>query len=104
MDAAVALELVKLLLQVTTADHVLTRAERAHLTEVARGTCGGRQDEAVALIEAVCDGTQKLPAPNLGLLRAHRPDVLRAVAHAGAVDGVHEEEEAMVRLIGELLR
>ena len=100
MDVVVGTELVKLLLQVVTADDVVSDAERAAL-DAAAARLGGA--DAVAVVSAALDGGGRLPPPNIGLLRQHRGAVLVEVARIGAVDGIHRDELDLVKLIGEML-
>jgi hypothetical protein len=101
VDQTVGTELVKLLIQVVYADHVVTGTERMALLAAA-ARLGG--EGAVAIVHAVLDGQQKPPPPNMGALRSHRSEVLREVARMGAVDGVNQDEIDLVGTIGELLR
>lgn len=100
MDAVTGTELVKLLLQVVTADDVVSDAERALLDAAARRLGG---DVALAVVKSALDDGRPLPPPNIGMLRDHRSAVLVEVARIGAVDGIHRDELDLVRLIGEML-
>ena len=100
MDSATGTELVKLLLQVVTADDVVSDAERRAL-DAAAVRLGG--DAAVAVVKAALDEGRPLPPPNIGVLRQHRGAVLVEVARIGAIDGIHREELDLVKLIGEML-
>jgi hypothetical protein len=100
VDLLAGTELIKLLLQVVTADDVVSAAERAVLTETARRIAG---PEALEVIRLALDEGKPLPAPNLSLLMQHRGEVLREVARVAAVDGIHRDELDMVKVIGGLL-
>lgn len=100
MDAQTGTELVKLLLQVVTADHVVSLAERQALDAAAQ-RLGGLPAEDV--VRRALDDGQPLPAPNMGLLKKHRTLVLLEVARVGGVDGFASEELDLVHLIGEML-
>ncbi len=100
VDQNIGTELVKLLLQVVTADDVVTPVERIYLDAVAL-RLGGEQ--AVEMVRRGLDEGGPLPAPNLALLIPHRSEVLREAARIGAVDGIHRDELDMVKTIGGLL-
>ncbi len=101
MDQETGLELIKLLLQVVFADDVVSDAERAVMNGAAKRLAG---QAGVDLVEAVLERGETLPPPHMGKLVAHRAQVLREVAHIGAVDGVHKDELDMVAVIGGMLR
>ncbi|MDP2343492.1 MAG: TerB family tellurite resistance protein [Deltaproteobacteria bacterium] len=100
MDLVAGTELIKLLLQVVTADDVVSAGERAVLDATARRIAG---PDALEVIRLSLDEGKPLPAPNLALLLPHRGDVLREVARVAAVDGIHRDELDMVKIIGGLL-
>ncbi|HYQ17856.1 MAG TPA: hypothetical protein VEQ58_18915 [Polyangiaceae bacterium] len=97
-----ALELIKLLLQVAWADHDVAPAEAEALQSFARrsGLSEAQQQELSAMIR----GGVPLAPPNLGLLKARRTEVLRAVKEILLVDlEVAEEEEDVLGQIAALL-
>lgn len=100
MDQATGTELIKLLLQIVTADDVVSDAERVALDRAAARLGGA---VATAVVVAALDENKPLPAPNMGLLAQHRTEVLLEVARVGAADGIHRDELDLVRLIGEML-
>ena len=100
MDPHTGTELIKLLLQVVTADDVVSAGERACLDEAAVRLGG---PGALEVIRLALDEGKPLPPPNIGLLARHRGEVLREVARIGAIDGIHREELDMVKTIGGLL-
>ena len=100
MDAQTGTELVKLLLQVVTADHVVSLAERQALDAAAK-RLGGLPAED--LVRRSLDDGLPLPAPNMGLLKQHRTVVLLEVARVGGVDGFASDELDLVHLIAEML-
>ena len=100
MDQHTGTELIKLLLQVVTADDVVSAAERACLDQAATRLAG---PAGLEVIRRALDEGKPLPAPNLGLLGKHCVEVLRDVARIGAVDGIHREELDIVKTIGGLL-
>src|SRR4051812_16915871 len=90
-----ALELVKLLLQVVWADHDVAPAEAEALLAFARRS--GLTDAEQADISAMLSGRAPLALPNLGLLKARRTEVLRAVKQLLLVDlAVADEEEELL--------
>lgn len=100
VDAQTGTELIKLLLQIVTADDVVSDAERVALDRAAARLGGAA---ALAVVRAALDDKQPLPAPNMGLLARHRTEVLLEVARVGAADGIHRDELDLVKLIGEML-
>jgi hypothetical protein len=97
-----ALELVKLLLQVVWADHDVAPAEADALLAFARRS--GLTDAEQADISAMLSGRAPLALPNLGLLKARRTEVLRAVKQLLLVDlAVADEEEELLGQIAALL-
>jgi uncharacterized tellurite resistance protein B-like protein len=99
---AFASELVKLLVQVAWADHDVAPAEAEALLAFARRSAL-KQDELTAL-SAMLSGRAPLVPPNLGLLKAHRTEVLRAVKELLLSDlEVAEEEEEILAQISSLL-
>jgi uncharacterized tellurite resistance protein B-like protein len=96
------LELVKLLLQVAWADHDVAPAEAEALLAFARRS-GLSEDEQRDLSDML-SGRVPLAPPNLGLLKARRTEVLRAVKELLLVDlHVAEEEEDLLSQIAALL-
>lgn len=97
-----ASELVKLLLQVAWADHEVAAEEAQALLAFARRS-GLPEDELVGL-SAMLTGRAPLVPPNLGVLKPHRTEVLRAVKELLLSDlSVADEEEDVLRQIAELL-
>ena len=98
-----ALELVKLLLQVAWADDDVKPAEADALLAYAK-RCS-LPDEQLVLLADCLAGRAPLPSPNLGFLKEHRLDVLRAVKDLLLSDlHIAEEEEQVLAQISELLR
>ncbi|MFP2908603.1 TerB family tellurite resistance protein [Pyxidicoccus sp. 3LFB2] len=101
-DARFHIEVVKLLLQVATSDDRVTREEIEHLVEAARGM-SVPLEELAAMTQCLKDG-RPLPAPNLGVLRAHPDAVIQAARTLMASDShVHGDEIEMLRQLRELL-
>ena len=99
---AFALELVKLLLQVVWADHDVAPAEAEALLGFARRS--GLSDDEQQSLAAMLSGRAPLAPPNLGLLKARRTEVLRAVKELLLVDlEIAEEEEDLLEQIAALL-
>jgi uncharacterized tellurite resistance protein B-like protein len=98
LDPVLSLELVKLLLQAVWADGEVADEEAAALHDFAvRAGVGVSELET---LDACLAGQRPLVPPNLGLLKGHRTEVLRAVRKLLASDQrIHEDEEA---LLGEL--
>jgi uncharacterized tellurite resistance protein B-like protein len=102
-DPAFAFEVVKLLLQVAWADHELAGEEAQALRDFAVQTGVSEADQAT--LEACLAGNERLPVPNLGLLKEQRIDVLRAVRQLLKSDArIHEEEEKLLEELTEALR
>jgi uncharacterized tellurite resistance protein B-like protein len=102
LDPILALEIVKLLLQAVFADHEVAteEAEALHDYAVKSGVPRGE----IETLDACLAGQQPLMPPNLGLLKGHRLEVLRAVRSLLASDQrMHEEEEALLDQIAALL-
>ena len=102
-DPVLALELVKLLLQVAWADDDVQPAEKEALLAYAK-RCALPADQ-LELLESCLAGRAPLPPPNLGYLKEHRVDVLRAVK-ALLLSDLHiaAEEEQILTQISALLR
>lgn len=101
--AEVASELVKLLVQVAWADHDVAPAEADALMAYARRSALP-EAELVAL-RAMLTGRAPLVPPNLGLLKQHRTDVLRAMKELLLSDlAIADEEEQLLSQVSELLR
>jgi uncharacterized tellurite resistance protein B-like protein len=95
-------ELVKLLLQVAWADHDVAPAEAEALKSYARRR--GLPPDELAALERMLTGRAPLTPPNLGLLKQHRTEVLRAVKELLLSDlAIAEEEEAILDQIASLL-
>ncbi len=102
-DGPFAFELVKLLLQVAWADDDVAPAEAEALLGYARKS--ELSPDELTRLEACLAGRAPLPPPNLGYLKAHRLEVLRAVQELLTSDlHVAEEEEAILGQISTLLR
>src|SRR5688572_18781843 len=101
-DAAFAFEVVKLLLQAVWADGEVAEEEAEALHDYAvRSGVGAAEIET---LDACLTGRQPLPAPNLGLLRGRRTEVLHHVHELVTSDArVHEEEAALVAEISALM-
>ena len=97
-----ALELVKLLVQVAWADHDVAPAEAEALVSYARRS--GLKEAELSSLQAMLTGRAPLAPPNLGLLKARRTEVLRAVKGLLLSDlEVAEEEEEILNQIASLL-
>ena len=102
-DPTLALELVKLLLQVAWADDDVQTAEADALLAYAK-RCALPPEQLELLSECLA-GRAPLPPPNLGFLKEHRLDVLRAVKELLLSDlHIADEEEQILSQISELLR
>ena len=102
-DGQLAFELVKLLLQVAWADDDVAPAEAAALLGYARKN--DLSQDKLDLLDACLAGQAPLPPPNLGFLKEHRLDVMRAVKGLLTSDlHVAAEEEAILGQISALLR
>ena len=100
--AALASELVKLLVQVAWADHDVAPEEAEALLSYARRS--GLREHELSSIAAMLAGRAPLTPPNLGLLKPRRPEVLRAVKELLLSDlAVAEEEEDILNQIAALL-
>src|SRR5437868_5085466 len=98
-----AFELVKLLLQVAWVDDDMSPEEAGAL--LAFGRKSQLTGEPLELLSACLAGKAPLPAPNLGILKARRVDVLRAAKHLIVCDlRVGAAEEAILTQISTLLR
>ncbi|HEY4160184.1 MAG TPA: hypothetical protein VGM29_18855 [Polyangiaceae bacterium] len=102
-DPKLEFELVKLLLQVAWADDAVQAAEaEALLTYAKRSSLA---PEEIELLGRCLAGKAPLPPPNLGFLKEHRVDVLRAVKGLLLSDlHIAEEEEQILGQISQLLR
>lgn len=102
-QTAFASELVKLLLQVVWADHDVAPEEADALLAFARRS--GLGDAELATLSDCLAGRAPLSPPNLGLLKARRTDVLRAVKELLLSDlHLASEEEELLAQISSLLR
>ncbi len=98
-----AFELVKLLLQVAWVDDDVSSEEAGAL--LAFGRKSQLTAEQLELLSACLAGKAPLPPPDLGLLKAHRVDVLRAAKNLIVCDlRVGAAEEAILEQISTLLR
>jgi uncharacterized tellurite resistance protein B-like protein len=101
LDEDTAFELIKLLLQVATADHELAPAERVRLESLAGALVPDR--ERRAQVKRWLEGAA-LPPPDMGRLRAHRALVAAEARRLVLADGhVDEEERSMLAQIDALL-
>jgi uncharacterized tellurite resistance protein B-like protein len=102
-EATFASELLKLLVQVAWADGEVAPAEREALLNYARRS--GVSESELASLNAALTGRAPPAAPNLGLLKQRRTDVLRAVKELLLSDlRLAEEEEDVLGQIADLLR
>ena len=102
-DPKFAFEVVKLLLQAVWADGEVADEEAAALHDFA--VRSGVETGDLETLDGCLTGEAPLPLPNLGLLRAQRTEVMREVSRLLASDArIHEEEEALLQQISELLR
>ena len=92
----------KLLAQVAWADDDVAPAEAEALVAYARRS--GLQDTELSALQSMLTGRAPLTPPNLGLLKARRTEVLRAVKQLLLSDlEVAQEEEEILKQIAELL-
>jgi uncharacterized tellurite resistance protein B-like protein len=102
-DPSFAYEVIKLLLQVAWADHEVAPEEAQALRDLAKNSQVSDADQAT--LEGCLAGTERLPLPNLGLLREQRIEVLRMARQFLKADArVHEEEEALLEELTAVLR
>ncbi len=103
IEPGLAFEITKLLLQAVWADGEVADEEAEALHDYA--VRAGVDPVALESLDACLAGQQPLVLPNLGLLKGHRTEVLRAVRKLVTSDQrIHEEEEALVDQIVALLR
>lgn len=96
-------ELVKLLVQVAWADHDVAPVEAEKLLAFARRS--NLPESELSALAAMLAGQAPLSPPNLGLLKGHRTEVLRAVKELLLSDlEVADEEEAILSQVAALLR
>jgi uncharacterized tellurite resistance protein B-like protein len=101
--AEIASELVKLLLQVAWADHDVAPAEAEALMAYARRAA--LPEAELAALQAMLTGRAPLAPPNLGLLKQHRTEALRAMKELLLSDlAIADEEEQLLAQVSELLR
>jgi uncharacterized tellurite resistance protein B-like protein len=101
-DSKFAFEITKLLLQAVWADGEVADEEASALHDFA--VRSGVELADIETLDGCLSGESPLPLPNLGLLREKRPEVMRAVQKLLASDQrIHEDEEAILRQISELL-
>ncbi|MDH5676130.1 MAG: TerB family tellurite resistance protein [Myxococcales bacterium] len=93
-DPQVRWELCKLLLQVAWAEHEVDAEARQLLGAIAErlGLGQAQRDELARLLS----GGAPLPAPDLGLLRAHRSEVIELAEELVLADGVIGDDENRV--------
>jgi uncharacterized tellurite resistance protein B-like protein len=102
LDPKLSFEVVKLLLQAVWADHEVAAEEAEALHDYA--VRAGVAEAELETLDACLSGQRPLVPPNLGLLKGHRTEVLRAVRKLLASDQrIHEEEEALLATIATLL-
>lgn len=96
------IEILRLLLQVAWVDDEIADNERAHIMAVAeRAELDNNQLQELATALA---GQSQLPAPDLGYLRQHQTEALRAAAEFVALDrAVSVEENKTLTQIRDLL-
>ena len=101
-DPAFNFEVVKLLLQAAWADLQVTAQE----TELILSRAGklGLYPQDLQTVRACLQGRQKLPAPDLGLLRLHREEVLRMVQELFLSDQLVEDEQELLHEMEMMLR
>jgi len=103
LDPKLSFELMKLLLQAVWADGEVAEEEAEALHDYAVRAGIGKGE--IETLDACLAGQQPLLPPNLGMLKAHRTDVLRAVKKLLTSDQrIHEEEEALLDQLSTLLR
>lgn len=101
-DAEFAFEVAKVLLQAVWADGEVAdeEAEAVHDYAVRAGVTPA----GIEAIDACLVGHAPLPAPNLGLLRPRRTEVLRQMQKLVRSDRrIHEEEEELIAEVAALL-
>jgi uncharacterized tellurite resistance protein B-like protein len=99
---AFALQLVLLLVQVAWADHDVAPAEAEALLAFARRS--GLAESDLTNLSAMLTGRAPLTPPNLGVLKARRTEVLRAVKDLLLSDlHLADEEEDVLGQIAALL-
>ena len=101
-DKVLDLEILKLLLQVAWADHDVSADEIDHILALAQAA--DMSGETLELLASCLRGELQLPAPDLGMLRAHKERALLA-AHKLIVsdDSIGEDEKETFREIKQLL-
>ena len=94
VETRVAFETMKLLLQVAWADHGIAIEEARTVLTLGkeRGLSDAQMDELAACLA----GKRRLPAPDMGILRLHRDEVLSLVMQLLAADRDVAEEEAAI--------
>ena len=101
-SAAFASELVKLLVQVAWADHEVAPEEAEILLRFARQR--GLPQHELDSLSGMLRGRTPLTPPNLGVLKNHRAEVIRAVKELLICDlSVAAEEEELLEQITVLL-
>jgi uncharacterized tellurite resistance protein B-like protein len=98
-----ATELIKLLLQVAWADHDVAPAEAQALLDYARRQ--GLSHSELKQLTAMLNGSAPLTPPNLGLLKQHRTQVMRAIRELLLSDlAVSADETEVLEQLSVLLR
>ena len=101
-DPRFQVEVLRLLVQVAFANDVITPAESAAILGQARAR--GVPATEVESLEAALAGTAPPRAPDLGMLRLYREDVIRLARELASLDeGGDEAEGQLVALLEELL-
>jgi uncharacterized tellurite resistance protein B-like protein len=101
-EAKFAFEVTKLLLQAVWADGEVADEEAAAVHDFA--VRSGVELADIETLDGWLGGEAPLPLPNLGLLREKRTEVMRALQKLLASDQrIHEDEEAILAQISELL-
>ncbi|MBX3182514.1 MAG: hypothetical protein KF915_07790 [Polyangiaceae bacterium] len=96
-----SLELVKLLLQVVWADHEVSAEEASRLRDFAREQ--GLGEAQLTELDGYLQGSAPLPPPNLGMLRAHRVEVMKSVRALLVQLGVGADEDDILSELSALL-
>ena len=99
-DPLFAVEVLRLLVQVAFANDEISPAESVAILGQARAR--GVPAAEVGRLEAALAGKGPPPAPDLGMLRLHREEVVTLARELAALDG-GEPEGQMVTLLEELL-
>ncbi len=100
-DPLFAVEVLRVLVQIAFANDEISPAESVAILGQARAR--GVSAAEVGRLEAALAGKGPPPAPDLGMLRLHREEVLTLARELAALDGQDEPEGQMVMLLEELL-